>query len=568
MSKLTVTDVFCGAGGFSEGFRQQGFEIVLGIDNWEPAIKTFNHNFNLECSVKNVLDFENSVEEIEALPDTDIIIGSPPCVTFSNSNNSGKADKSMGVRLTKIFLRIVAVKKHKKDSILKAWLMENVTNSIDHLKDYYTFRDLHLTKWAKSQKLDPLSVAIMLKENQPIINSADYGSPQIRKRVISGEIIKISRLAVPAPVRKSQETQGDLPPYITLGWIKNNMPKPNSKKINDWIVDPLYPTIKIKQSQLSDHFYDTGLYKCVWRNSEYLKTNHPYMGRMSFPENQKNPSRTICATNIGTSRESIIYKSDFNRSGDGAFRTPTVREAATIMGFPYTYQFVASESSKHRLVGNAVCPSVSRAFAAKIREVLELPSILEPLVQLEVKLEGIPNLNTYQEKLFETPPKKKAGSRFRRHPFKDGNITVTLSNYDIVKKKKTVGRWITSVQYGNGDGFPTFNFPDGFYKKLRPIIAKINEGEVFLDIVNNGFTEKIGRRVTLQEMYEMQRSKSGLLEPTELIEELRRIIDRLDINDKKFTQNGLVIFKDKKSIPLKQLLALYAINKISTIANR
>jgi DNA (cytosine-5)-methyltransferase 1 len=45
MSKPTVIDIFCGAGGFSEGFRQQGFDVVMGIDSWLPAIETFNHNF-------------------------------------------------------------------------------------------------------------------------------------------------------------------------------------------------------------------------------------------------------------------------------------------------------------------------------------------------------------------------------------------------------------------------------------------------------------------------------------------------------------------------------------------
>src|SRR5690606_16051676 len=100
MSKPTVLDLFCGAGGFSEGFRQQGFEIKIGVDYWQPAVETFNHNFGLDCSVKNILDFENSIEEIEALPDTDVIVGSPPCITFSSSNISGKADKSSGITLT------------------------------------------------------------------------------------------------------------------------------------------------------------------------------------------------------------------------------------------------------------------------------------------------------------------------------------------------------------------------------------------------------------------------------------------------------------------------------------
>lgn len=50
-----VIDFFCGAGGFSEGFRQQGFKVIKGIDNWQLAIDTHNLNHNLNDTVKNVL---------------------------------------------------------------------------------------------------------------------------------------------------------------------------------------------------------------------------------------------------------------------------------------------------------------------------------------------------------------------------------------------------------------------------------------------------------------------------------------------------------------------------------
>ena len=110
--KPQVIDFFCGAGGFSEGFRQQGFNIVMGIDNWLPAIETHNLNHNLNDVVKDVLDFE-SIEEINALPNTEVIVGSPPCVLFSLSNKGGKADKTLGIRLIESFLRVIAIKKHQ-----------------------------------------------------------------------------------------------------------------------------------------------------------------------------------------------------------------------------------------------------------------------------------------------------------------------------------------------------------------------------------------------------------------------------------------------------------------------
>ena len=95
----TVIDLFCGAGGFSEGFRQMGFEIVRGYDRWKPAVDTFNHNFNTDSHVKNILDFEDLCE-IQSLPNTDVILGSPPCVSFSSSNRAGNSDKTLGIRLT------------------------------------------------------------------------------------------------------------------------------------------------------------------------------------------------------------------------------------------------------------------------------------------------------------------------------------------------------------------------------------------------------------------------------------------------------------------------------------
>jgi DNA (cytosine-5)-methyltransferase 1 len=56
-NKLTIIDFFCGAGGFSEGFRQMCFEIVKGYDHWRPAMETYNHNFGTHSTIKNILDF-------------------------------------------------------------------------------------------------------------------------------------------------------------------------------------------------------------------------------------------------------------------------------------------------------------------------------------------------------------------------------------------------------------------------------------------------------------------------------------------------------------------------------
>jgi len=567
MSKLTVIDFFCGVGGFSEGFRQQGFEIIAGYDHWKPAVDSFNHNFGTESEVKNMLDFKESIEEVENLPNTEVIIGSPPCVSFSSSNISGKADKESGVLLTKIFLRIVAVKKFQPNSILKAWYMENVANSRNYLADYYTFNDLGLGEWAKGQRLSPNKKAIILKDNHPLINSADYGSYQARKRAISGEIVKYHKLFIPKPTN-SKNPKDNLPEWKTLGQLLEKMPSPIEQKLEKRIKDPIYNEIKMTVSELSDNFYDSGLYKSEWKQSKFLKTNHPYMGKMSFPENQNNPSRTVTATKSGTSREALIYKSEYNRIGNGEYRNPTIREIASIMGFPFTYQFLGTENSKWRLVGNAVCPSVSRAFAKDLRYILKFPIIDKLIIKKKPNLKDVINLNSFSESKFNKQPKRNKGSRFRRQPLKEGNITVTLSNYDIVKNNKPNRSWFTSIQYGTGEGFPTQRIENNFYKKIEPIISKLKEGNEFLKIMKNGFSEKIGSSKELQKYYELQTSNCSISEPTELVEEVNYILNQIEFENTVFIQNEVVIFKHKEVIPIKQLFALYAINKISSTANQ
>lgn len=562
MNNLTVIDFFCGAGGFSEGFRQQGYKIVAGYDHWKPAIETYSYNFGKDKGIiKDIIGFKDSISEIENLPDTDIIIGSPPCVTFSSSNISGQADKKSGIELTQIFLKIVAIKKWQKNSKLKAWFMENVPSSIDHLGTQYTFEELGLTDWAIKNKIGKSKIAIKLKGNQEIINSADYGCAQNRERVIAGEIICRRKLIVP------KINDDHLSSWKSLKTIINKLPKPIRSKSYRKIVDPNYPDLKVSLAKLTDHFYDTGLYECEWKQSKFLKVNHPYMGKMSFPEDINKPSRTITATKIRTSREAIIYRSEYNRSGDGEYRTPTVREAACIMGFPITFQFIGGETTKWRLIGNAVCIGVSRSFALQVLKELKIKS-KQIILQEKTLLKNDNDLNDFAERKFGQPPLRNRGSKFRRHPFKDGNITVTLSNYLIDADSNDTNKWITSVQYGNGDGFPTFYFLDGYYKELEPIISKHRNGNNFIEIINNGFSEKIGSSVQMQHLYEVQRSTDILYEPTKLIEEVAEIVTKLLDDKDDFIQSNSVVFKNKSKVPMKQLFALYAINKISSTANR
>lgn len=549
-NNLRVIDFFCGAGGFSEGFRQQGFKIVMGIDFWQPAIDTHNLNHNLNDTIKDVLDFwgddSADVSEIEKLEDTEFIIGSPSCVSFSMSNHSGKADKTDGVRLIEAYLRVIAVKKNKKKSMLKAWYMENVPKSRDSIRKEYTFEQLNLAKWARKNKFKKTDVA--LKIQGEILNAGDYGAPQERKRFIVGEWVATGEFVMPQQTHKEHKTVKE---------VRNKMPKvTESATTKKKFTDPNYPSIQLKAQQLTDHFYDTGVYKIEWEKAEFLKTNHPFMGKMSFPENESRTSRTIMATRSASTREALLYKSEYNRKGNGKYRLPTIREIASLMGFPYVYQFVGSEGTKWRQIGNSVCPHQSIALAKAIRKKMGLrvvPNNKVNFSKLEDNFDKVENLNTFEKKKFDTPQKRQGSARFRRHALKIGNMTVDLMNYHPDRKEDVANNWYVTAFFGTGDGYGVKVFSSGEKQKLEQILKTS-----FQNLVN--YKKEITRlpinASSLQKVYENDLHLKNKENPILLLKQLADIITAYDSHRDLVKDGGIL---QKEYVPLAQLMSAYGL---------
>jgi DNA (cytosine-5)-methyltransferase 1 len=520
---LTVIDFFSGAGGFSEGFRQQGFTMVKGIDFWEPAVKTHNLNHGLDDIPENVLDYvgENSadVTRIESLPDVDVIIGSPSCVTFSMSNKGGKADKTEGLRLIEAYLRVIAVKKHKKHSILKTWLMENVPNSGNYVKHDYTFADLNLRDWANQNDIDADSIALTL--NGVVLNASDYGAPQNRNRFICGE--HVASHEFPLPTKAS----GD---KVTLADIKSKMPSPNmTTPTGNW-QDPNYPSLTLAAEEISDHFYDTGIPILDWDQAKNLKTMHPFMGKMSFPEKETVTSRTVTATRSTTTREAIIYKSEYNRQGNGEYRTPTIREVASLMGYPYTYQFFGSEGMIWKQIGNSVSPKLSSALARAILEKEGLKTV--PLDKVSFTRErhlykSAENLNTFSEKKFDKPKIRRPGARFRRSVHKSRNMTVDLLNYEPGRDVVAGDKWIVRTYYGTGPAHRTDLFDIGTYKRIqRALTDNFSSFNQFLGELNSGMFDEAVPADVMQGVYERDSDLIDARNPIVILNNLKRLVTR------------------------------------------
>lgn len=129
--------LFSGCGGFSEGFKQAGFNIIYANDNWDTALQShaLNHP-NAEHVLADIRTLDN-------FPEAEVVIGSPPCQKFSRA---GRQDHIKGMELIREFERVVKIVKPKY------WIWENVIQ----VSQYY--------------------------KNSFILDAYDFGLPQHRKR--------------------------------------------------------------------------------------------------------------------------------------------------------------------------------------------------------------------------------------------------------------------------------------------------------------------------------------------------------------------------------------------------
>lgn len=329
----TVVDLFCGGGGFSEGLRQAGFEIIHAVDNDVAAIETY------ELNHPDVDTCEEDVMEIEPgdLPkDVDVIVGSPPCTEFSWSKDGGNGDIDEGMRLVKRFLYLVGTIDPDY------WVMENVPRLDDYLPETIDFTDI---QW--SDRVDTVDIT------KVVLDGDDFGTPQRRSRLFSG------RFPVPHPVDA---------PAPTFGAINDLFPSPLSDDPTGVTVeDPIYD-IELPGFQLTDHFYNSFLTDREAEEIRVRKEDHSFYGRMSFPDDPDVLSRTVVATNRRIARETLVMEASEAPDGMSRYRKPTIREMASIQGFPVTYQFTGtSQAQKWRRVGDAVPPTMAYQIGRAIR---------------------------------------------------------------------------------------------------------------------------------------------------------------------------------------------------------
>lgn len=178
-AKLSVVDLFAGAGGISEGFRQAGFTIIAGSDNDPDAAATYALNFP-EASVITGDIRSNDIKEkiLDVAHRADVLVGGPPCQAFSQVRNHVRLIDDPRNSLYREFVDVLA------QTLPKAFVMENVTG-MDQMG-------------VREQIAADLSLEGTYTVLPQVVDAADFGVPQTRKRLLF--IGVRSTLGVPPPL--------------------------------------------------------------------------------------------------------------------------------------------------------------------------------------------------------------------------------------------------------------------------------------------------------------------------------------------------------------------------------
>ncbi len=297
---LTVVDLFCGAGGLSLGFKVKGFDVV-GIDLHPDAVSTYIHNLG-EAVWANLND------DVQ-LSYTDVIIAGPPCQPWS------RAGRGMGARDERDGLALVerAVLNLRPSVVV----MENVPDlrrrGAEHLDGF---------------KARLVAGGYVVAEH--VLNAADYGVPQNRRRLVVTAVSGGEPLPPPAMWSKKVTVREAIP--------------------GTWWREPAEARLLTEGMSAYIARYE--------RASGCRTPRDLHLDR---------PARTLTARNLAGATGDMMRL----RLPDGRRRTLTVREAARLQSFPDWFRFQGSRRSQFEQIGNAVPPLLGYAIAQQVRAHLE-----------------------------------------------------------------------------------------------------------------------------------------------------------------------------------------------------
>jgi DNA (cytosine-5)-methyltransferase 1 len=316
---MKILDLFCGAGGFSYGFKPHINDFHLAIDIESSVLETYKLNFTDSIIWQTDIHNLHSIQIEKVLKGTpDVIIASPPCEEFSKANPESKksaAERIYGEGTAKLLLDTIRI---IGDLTPKVFVIENVAALLNEGGKEIIQKEF--------ERVDIHNLHINM------IRAHQHGNSSKRLRVF------ISNIRLKPPRQKAptvMEAIGDLPGLGLNQLFNPELEVPNHEE---------YPVSEDKLKDISKTRWGQG----VRRFRVSKNRNLPNWVRL-FPDQ--------LSTSInGLSRYIHPYEN----------RLLTVREHARLMSYPDNFIFTGQSDSQYSQVGESVPPIVSQLIAQEV----------------------------------------------------------------------------------------------------------------------------------------------------------------------------------------------------------
>lgn len=378
-----MVDLFCGAGGISEGFRQAGFDALLGVDSDPHAIRTYSrhHGSGIQCRIEdltaNKIRYEIGDRRIT------VLTAGPPCQAFSTvaiaklrSLQRPTTVRNPMNMLYKHFLRLVKLLKPP------FFVMENVDRMFSI--DGGTIRDDIKHELGGGYKISFYR-----------LNVADFGVPQIRKRgVVIGNSLGLENPdLLPTHCDPKTQMSQNMRPYENIKTAISDMPFLRAGTGQEFTEYTRFANLT--DYQKARRKGSSGVYNHVARSHNERDLNIfasllPGQNLADLPEKYNPYRKDIFKDKIRKqpwNRPSSTILSHLSKDGlmfvhpDGKQnRSLTPREAARLQSFDDSYIFEGPRTSQYVQIGNAVPPLFAWRIATAIAEKLKIkPVVHSPL---------------------------------------------------------------------------------------------------------------------------------------------------------------------------------------------
>lgn len=397
-NKYTFIDLFAGCGGLSEGFYRQGFKALAHVEFDHSCCETLRtrmkyygyKDYDKEVIERDITskDIFERIDDAVAGRTIDIIIGGPPCQAYSTAGRVRDGKKMATDPRNYLFESYVKILEHYNP---KYFVFENVTGLLSAQVNNAPIFPKVLKALGKKYK-------VVGDTDVLIHNTADYGVPQVRKRVIiigvrkdiNKEPLQLYMDVVkthwnPETPEKERHGRkrfidvrkaiGDLPP-VEPGCDASTQeflyPCDNEflRRIGKKGIHPLMDHIARRQNDLDRERFQVMIHN-HWtfgqlrREMPQYEHEHARVFDNSYVVQWWDlPSKTILA-HIHKDGFQFIHPDEAQR------RTFTVREAARIQSFPDDFEFKGSRGEKYKQIGNAVPPLFAEALAKSIKNNLD-----------------------------------------------------------------------------------------------------------------------------------------------------------------------------------------------------